>query len=182
MFQRKEKILLVGTYLWYFGAGMLGPLFAVFAERIGGDILELTWAWATYLIVTGILIVFVGRISDFSSKEKIMLIGYTLNTIFTFGYLLVSSPVHLFVIEAGLGVATALAWPTWDALYAKYENKNYDGTAWGLAAGGEFFMGGLAIILGGFIVAKLSFNALFITMGFVQLIATIYQAKILKNK
>ena len=180
MLDTKEKILLRSTYLWYFAAGMLGPLFAVFAEKIGGDILDLSWAWATYLIVSGILIIVIGKISDsFLTKEKLMIAGYALNTVFTFGYLLVSSPFHLFIIEAGLGLASALAWPTWDALYAKYENKDHDGYAWGLAAGGEFLMGGIGLIAGGFIVSYFSFSTLFITMGFIQLAATLYQSKIL---
>jgi len=180
MLNKKEHILLNSTYLWYFGAGMLGPLFAVFAQKIGGDVLELSWAWATYLIVSGILIIAIGKISDsFLTKEKLMMTGYALNTIFTFGYLFVSSPVHLFIIEAGLGLASALAWPTWDALYAKYENKKNDGYTWGLAAGGEFLMGGLALIFGGIIVAHFSFAALFVIMGSIQLVATLYQAQIL---
>ena len=44
---RSLKILLIGANIWYFGEGMMGPLFAVFAEKIGGDILDITWAWAT---------------------------------------------------------------------------------------------------------------------------------------
>ncbi len=183
MFAKKEKILLNSTYLWYFGAGMLGPLFAVFTQKIGGDILEISWAWATYLIISGILIIIMGKISDnFASKEKLMVAGYALNTIFTFGYLFVSTPIHLFIVEAGLGIATAIAWPTWDALYAKYEDKKHDGYTWGLAAGGEFLMNGLALVAGGFIVEIFSFTALFIIMGFIELIATLYQAQILIKK
>ncbi len=179
MLSKKEKVLLYSTYMWYLASGMLGPLFAVFTEKIGGDIFDISWAYATYLIVTGFLIVLVGKISDKYSKEKLMLIGYALNTIFTFGYLFISTPAHLFIIEAGLGIASALAWPTWDALYAKYENKNSDGYTWGLAAGGEFFMGGIGLLIGGLIVEQFSFKILFIVMGSIQLIATFYQARIL---
>ncbi len=180
MLEAKERILLNGTYLWYFAAGMLGPLFAVFAQKIGGDILELSSAWATYLIVSGILIIIIGRLSDsFARKEIIMIAGYALNAACTFGYLFVSTPLHLFLVEAGLGIASALAWPTWDALYAKYENKDHDGYTWGLAAGGEFLMSGIALIVGGAIVAHFSFKTLFIVMGSVQTIATLYQARIL---
>lgn len=31
------------------GEGMPDPLFAVFAQRIGGKILDITWAWAIQL-------------------------------------------------------------------------------------------------------------------------------------
>jgi MFS family permease len=181
MLKKKERILLHITYMWYFAIGLLGPLFAVFAEKVGGDILDISWAWATYLIVTGLLIIVVGKISDkFVSKEKLMIFGYALNAIFTFSYLFVSSPFHLIIVEVGLGIASALAWPTWDALYAKYEDKKHDGYTWGLAAGGEFLMSGVAMIFGGLIVTYFSFNVLFIVMGLIQTIATIYQAQMLR--
>jgi len=178
---KREHILLYANNLWYFGAGMLGPLFAVFAERIGGDILEISWAWATYLIVTGVLVIFVGKISDEKiSKEKLMITGFALNALFTFGYLFVSSPLHLFIVQIGLGISNALAMPTWEALYSKYEDKKHDGYEWGLAGGEGSIISGIAIIIGGFIIGYLSFTVLFISMGIIQVIATIYQAKIFK--
>jgi MFS family permease len=179
---RYMKILLFGANLWYFGEGMLGPLFAIFTEKVGGDILDITWAWATFLIVTGVIYIVVGRvISGKESKAKVMVAGYALNALFTFAYLFVSSPWHLFIVQAGLGVAEALGSPTWDALYAKHSDQENDTFAWGLAGGQAQIITGVAIITGGFIVHYFSFNVLFITMGTIQVIATIIQARILKK-
>src|SRR3989338_2702186 len=89
------RILLTSSNIWYFGEGMLGPLFAVFTERVGGDILDVSWGWATDLIFAG----------------------------------------HLFFVQAGLGVGLAMATPTWNALYAKHEDRKHDGFEWGLAGG-----------------------------------------------
>ncbi|MBS3143439.1 MFS transporter [Candidatus Woesearchaeota archaeon] len=182
MLNDRIKILLYGGNLWSLGAGMFGPLFAVFAERIGGDILDISWAWATYLIVTGILIILIGKISDKrNNKEKLMMWGYALNAVFTFGYIFVSNPFQLFIVQIGLGIAAALAVPTWEALYSKYEDRKLAGYEWGLASGEGYIITGIAMVIGGFIVNYFSFKALFITMGIVQIIATIYQAKILKK-
>ncbi|MBI2673498.1 hypothetical protein HYX19_04505 [Candidatus Woesearchaeota archaeon] len=129
--KKKEKILLYGSNIWALGEGMLGPLFAVFTQRIGGNILDIAWAWALYLMVAGVLVILVGKISDgILSKEKLMVTGYALNAIFTFSYLFVSSPLHLFFVQGGLGIAFALSNPTWNALYAKYEDKKQDGFIW----------------------------------------------------
>src|SRR3990167_7351585 len=99
---RNTKILLYGANIWYFGEGMLGPLFAVFTERIGGDVFDITWAWATYLMVTGILYIVVGKIIDGKdSKAKVMVIGYALNALVTFGYLFVSTRWHLLLVQVG---------------------------------------------------------------------------------
>jgi len=177
------KTLLYGGNLWYLGEGMLGPLFAVFAERVGGDVLDIAWAWATYLIVTGILQIIVGKITDQkNNKEKIMVIGYALNALFTFAYLLVSAPWHLFVVQAGLGVAAALATPTWSALYARHEDRRHDGFQWGLASGEAQIITGTAMLIGGIIVSRVSFTILFVVMGTIQIVATAYQAQILRDK
>lgn len=182
MLNSRIKILLQGAAFWYLAEGMLGPLFAVFAERIGGDVLNISWAWATFLIVSGVIIVATGKISDrFISKEKLVVAGFAITAVFTFGYLLVSSPFELFIVEAGLGVGFALALPTWDALYARYESRKQDGYEWGLADGLAQLVPGLAMLIGGLIVNYFSFTALFIVMGTIHVIATIRQAAILRK-
>jgi len=177
--RREEQILLRGASFWWLGEGLFGPLFAVFAGKIGGDILEITWAWAIYLLVTGVLEVFIGKISDRIGHAPLMVAGYALNALFTFGYLFVDSAQDLFLVQAGLGVALALADPTWDALYAKYEDRKKAGFLWGLEHGTEQLITGFAILLGGLIVSTFSFDALFLIMGTIQTVGTIYQAKIL---
>ncbi len=178
---KKIKTLLIGGNIWYFGEGMFGPLFAVFADKVGGNILDITWAWATYLIVSGVLVIFVGALADKVSKEKLMLAGYGLNAAFTFCYVLVQSPFHLFLVQGGLGVAAALAVPTWNALYdMSQKDKTKKAYTWGLATGQFQIITGVAIVIGGLIVSNFSFTALFLTMGIIQVIAMIYQLRILK--
>ena len=180
--KRKSKILRYSNNLWFLGEGMLGPLFAVFAERIGGSILDISSAWAIYLITTGLLVILIGKVSDKGGNhEKLVTFGFGLNALFTFGYLFVREPFHLFIVQAGLGIATALSTPSWNSLYAKYEDKESTGYSWGLAVGQANIATGIAIVIGGILVAKYSFTALFVTMGIIQIIATIYQSKIIEK-
>jgi len=178
------KILLIGGNIWYFAEGMFGPLFAIFSKEIGGDVLDITWAWATYLIVGGFLYMFIGNYADkHKNAANLMIFGYALNTIFTFSYLFISAPWQLFLVQAGLGLAAACATPTWNALYAEHEDKKHSGFEWGLAGGSAQIITGIAIITGGYIVQFTSFKILFFTMGIIQLIATIVQSRILiKNR
>ena len=182
MSKDNAKILLYSNNIWVFGEGMLGPLFAVFAQRLGGSILDISWAWSIYLIVTGILAIVIGKISDVRiSKEKLMITGFFLNAIFTFGYIFVSSPLQLFLVEAGLGVAAALSSATWSALYAKSLDTKRPGYMWGLASGQAQLTMGFAIIVGGFIVNHFSFTVLFMSMGIIQSLAALYQSQILRK-
>lgn len=180
----REKNLLWAANIWYFGEGLLGPLFAVFAQKIGGNILDITWAWSVFLLVTGISIIIIGRFADSmvrnGGREKILIAGYALNALCTFGYLLVSSPMQLLLVQGGLGLAIALSAPTWLALYSENSHvKKYDTYAWALESGTQRIVVAVAILLGGYIVSHYSFATLFIIMGCVQVVATLYQARIL---
>jgi MFS family permease len=182
----KEQVLLWSSNLWALGEGMFGPLFAVFAQRIGGNIFDITWAWAIYLGMTGILTIVAGHVSDriwqWCGRERLMVAGYGLNALCTFGYVWVDTTTGLFIVQAGLGVALALSNPTWSALFARYSpGEEKAGKSWGLVAGGQRLTLAVAIVVGGYIVNTFSFDALFITMGIVQVIATLYLAPMLRS-
>ena len=180
---RTTKILLIGANIWYFGEGMMGPLFAVFAEKVGGDILDITWAWATYLVFTGVMYILVGKlINGKKYKEKVMVFGYALNALFTFGYLFVSNPTQLFLVQAGIGLAEAICTPAWDSLYAKNLTDDMDSYAWGLSTGQSQIFTGIAFGIGGLIIHFISFEVLFITMGIIQLGAAVVTAQLLYKK
>lgn len=180
---RTVKILLLGANIWYFGEGMMGPLFAIFSEKVGGDILDLTWAWSTYLIITGLFYILVGKLlNNKEYKVKVMVLGYSLNALLTFGYLLVDSPLKLFLVQAGLGIAEALGTPTWDSLYARNLDNDLDSYAWGLSTGQSQIVTGIAFGIGGIITHFISFEALFITMGLIQLVAAIVTSQLLFKK
>lgn len=180
---KTSKILLFGANVWYFGEGLFGPLYAIFAEKVGGDILDITWAWATYLVITGLVYILVGKLVNGKSyKARVMVAGYALNALFTFGYLFVSNPWHLFIVQAGLGVAEAMGTPIWDSLYARHMKEEHDTWAWGLSNGQSQISTGIAVAIGGLIAYYVSFNALFIAMGCIQVMATFIQARILFHK
>ncbi len=144
--------------------------------------LDVTWAWATYLIVTGIFVIIFGKISKRLGVRRLLVAGYYLNALFTFGYLLVDSQMGLLLIQAGLGLAAAMATPTWDALYSSSQENTEEeekSFIWGLADGQASIFTGLAVIAGGLIVSNSSFQTLFIIMGTIQIIAALYQTKIL---
>lgn len=177
-----SKILLISSALWFFGEGLLGPLFSVFAEKIGGDILDITWAWGLYLIATGVFYVIIGKSIEKSKyKAEVMIIGYALNAVLTFCYLLVQNTIHLFMIQIGLGIAEALSTPVWENLFATNIDDQDNTFYWGLATGHSHFVSGIAIIIGGFIADFVSFKALFVVMGTIQIIATLMQLRLLKH-
>src|SRR3989344_5480050 len=163
---RKVKILLVSNNLWDFAEGLFGPLFAVFAGRVGGSILDISWAWTVYLGVRGLMVMAVGRISDKQiKKEPLVVLGYVLNTVATFAYLLVRDRWSLFAVEILAGAAAALAIPTWFSLFSRQSSKRNSGWLWGMASGQSDLVAAGGMVLGGLIVSMWSFEGLFLTMG-----------------
>lgn len=180
MLSKIESTLLWASNIGGFGMGMLGPLYAVFAIQVGGDVMELTSVYAAYLILMGFGIVFMGKISDGVGYEKILVVGYAMRAVGAFGYLLVDSVVTLFVVQIFLGVASALVEPTWYALYDKNSGDGKkDGYIWGLSSGLWFVSSGVAVIVGGYIVSSYSFEYLFILMGTIMTLSTLFVSRIL---
>ncbi len=182
MLTKVESILLWSSNIWGFGTGMLGPLYAVFAQKVGGDILELSWAYACYLVTMGLGVVVVGRIADKRNDAKVLLVvGAAVGSVAAFSYLLVSSMWGLLVVQILSGVSTALREPSWYSLYDRYSGEgNNDGVVWGLAAGLWYVCQGIALMAGAYLVYAYSFDVLFIVMGTILAISTLYQATILR--
>lgn len=182
MLSKTESILLWSSNLWGLGLGMLGPLYAVFAQEVGGNILELTWVYAVYLVVMGIGVISLGRVGDRVGHERLLVFGRLLGTVATFGYLFVGSVFTLFIVQILIGLATALSEPSWYALYDRYSGDgDSDGYVWGLSAGLWYMAQGIGLLIGGYIVALFSFDMLFITMGTVVAISTVYQIRIARR-
>jgi len=179
---KAESILLWSANIWLFGDGLLGPLFAVFTQQIGGNILDITYAYAAYLIVTGVGVFFIGKISDRYNKTLFVSAGYGVSAIFTFGYLLVNTPLALLLVQVGLGIGLALSQATWHALYSVYESEESAGYIWGAADGWRFVLQGAALLVGGWIVSFYTFTALFVIMGTIQLIASVYQLTLYRKQ
>ena len=160
-----------------------GPLFAVFSEKIGGDILDITWALSLYMVLTGLLYIVFGRMLRNSKKKEVaLIIGYLLNTIFTFCYIFIHNSTQLLLLQIGLATAEALSTPIWDALFAKHLETSDDSLFWGIAGGHSQLVSGIALAIGGLVIYYFSFNLLFIIMGSIQALATIVQMGLIFNK
>lgn len=181
MLNKTERTLLYASNLWYLSEGMLGPLFGVYCSRFGATPLDISTVWAVYLISVGTVIIVLGYLSDFVEKEKLLFTGYLLQTILTFSYIFVSTKQQLLFLQIGLGISGGLSSTTWYVLYARSNNKEKEGFIWGIAGGLGSIYGGIALLCGGYIIVKTSFETLFFVMGLVQLMATIFVSKLLRK-
>jgi drug/metabolite transporter (DMT)-like permease len=177
------KILLEADGFYILAAGMFGPIYAIFVERIGGDILEAGGAYAAFAISSGILLFLLSRWEDHvKHKEKIIVIGYALGCIGILGYLFVSAPIHLFVVQIILGIAEAIVYPAYDALYSRSLDGGKFASEWGLYESMRSIVTAVAALVGAFIAVIFGFQTLFIVMFFFSLIGLFISTRLLYIK
>ena len=164
------KTLITSSIFYNFAAGMLGPIYALFALEIGGGILVASTAIAIYTAVIGVLIFIFGRFEDKLDKKKVFILGRAINVVGIFGYIFVSSPTDLFMVQIILGIAIAMMNPTFEALYSRGLRRGREAFEWSVWEGSIHLVFALAAITGGVIAALFGFKVLFMFMTAMALI------------
>ncbi len=168
------KILNLVSGMYLLAAGMLGPIYAVFVQEIGGGTFTAGAAYGVYTIAAGIMIYIMSRIEDrIDHQEKLITFGYALSTIGFLGYLLVQKPVHLFLVQTIIGLAAAIRIPAFDSYYSKNLDKGKFASEWGIWESMSWIVAGISAIVGGAVASLLSFHTLFIAMAIVSFIGVL---------
>lgn len=174
-FNRPLKILLTTNALILFAAAMIGPIYALFVQEIGGDLLDASLAGGVFALAAGLTTLISGRFSDkMKENELVMVLGYLIIGIGFFLYLFVNSMWFLLVIQILIGFGEAIYSPAFDALYSKHLNKEKSGFQWGAWESINYFTMAISAILGGYLVTEFGFKILFIIMSFLCLGSAVY--------
>ena len=175
-FNQALRLLLITNGLVLLAAAMLGPIYALFVEEIGGDLLEASLTGGIFALAAGITTLIAGRYTDKLKENNSLIVslGYTVMGIGFFLYTFVNSIWFLFIIQVIIGFGEAIYSPAFDTLYSKHITKTKAGREWGAWEGMNYFMlaGGAAI--GGFIVTYLGFTTLFIIMGSLCILSSLW--------
>lgn len=176
---RKEyKILLIASLLANFGDNLIGPFYAVFVGRIGGSLLDIGYTASVFGFATGISIMVVGKISDKINKELVTVFGYVFYALGSIGYLVISTPWQLFILQVVFALGTACLAAPLVALFSKFIQKGKEGAQWGLEGGSSFIAVGVSVLVGTWVVNYFGFQTLFLIMFGIQVLAVLVQTKL----
>ena len=182
IFNRAIKILLVTNALILVAAAMLGPIYALFVEEIGGDLLDAGFTFGTFAVVAGITSLITGKYADkVKDNELIVALGYGITGIGFFGYTLVNSMETLLVAQVIIGLGGAIASPAFDSVYSKHIDGHTSGSAWGAWEAINYFTLALGAVSGGFLATLFGFGALFVVMGLLCFASAIYIVRLPRN-
>jgi hypothetical protein len=162
---RLYKQLVASYVISTFAEGILLPIYAIFVQQIGGDILEASGAIAVFLIVSGIATVVIHR-SQWSQRNRTLLLvgGWILWVAGIAFYYLISSTVTLFLAQVLVALGNAIADPAFDAELDDHTDEAIKSYEWGLFEAFKDILNGVAAIAGGLIAAFLGFRVLIACM------------------
>jgi MFS family permease len=177
----RARLLLKISFLVTFAEAMLVPMYAAFAEKVGGSILDAGIAFAVFSMATGGSVALLGTRSWFQHHIKsFLMLGFVTSAACDIAYVFVSNKWQLFGTQVVAGLATGLIEPTWDALFTD-DIEHSSAKHWSIWAGGTHLTTGCAALVGGVVVAYLSFTTLFVAMATIDLLALVIAWKNLRD-
>ncbi|MBI4174501.1 MAG: MFS transporter [Candidatus Aenigmarchaeota archaeon] len=166
------KILILSSFFINLAAGLFGPLYAVFVQRIGGDLLTAGSAYAGFSIALGAMIFFLSRWEDrVRHQEKLIVIARGLQVIGISGYMFIRTPLDLLFVQIALGFSEAIITPAFDSLYSRNLDRGRSASEWGMWESMRAVVIGVAAITGGFVAQQYGFPALFSIMAVISIFA-----------
>lgn len=180
---KQLKLFLTVNSFFVLATGMLGPIYAIFVQQVGGDILAAGTAWAIFMITSGIGILFMGKLQDKIKRDKpAILIGYALMSLAFLGYFFVSNVMQLFLLQVLLGISIVVLTPAYDSFYTKYLEKGKFASQWAAWEGIWYLVTGIAALIGAFLAEIFSFQTLFLVMFFTSLIGLFLSIQLKEKK
>ena len=162
---KTSRLLLKASFFGTFAESMWVPLYAMFVEKVGGNILDAGIGYAIFEIVTGVIVVTFGRTSFFQKHlEGLVCWGFAIAGFGDLFLITTQNKYELFGVQCIIGISVGILNPAWDSLYS----EDVDSTKWSLWSGGVTFFSGISALLAGIIVRFQGFKLMFIIMAIVD--------------
>ncbi len=169
--------------------GLLTPIFAVFLiENITHDSSQAAqvagFAALIYWVLKSLLQIPIGAYLDKNHGEKddywFMLSGTILIGLVSFGYLLVSLPEHIYMLQAISAIGMSMLIPSSYAIFTRHIDKGKEAYEWSVDSTVLGFGAGITGAAGGLIAGKFGFDIIFILTGILYLASAIFLLSIKK--
>jgi predicted MFS family arabinose efflux permease len=165
------RALIFSDFLLQAGWGLIGPIFAIFliGKIQGGSVAMVGFLATAYWLTKSLIQPFIAHQFDKNHGEKddfiFLMGGLILANLIPLGYIFVSLPWHIFLLEIIRGAAMACVVPTWSAIFTRHIDKGREAFSWSLESTSIGFAAGLAGAFGGLIAITLGFEAIFILVS-----------------
>jgi MFS family permease len=176
------RILLASILLYYLAGGFFGPLYAVFVEDIGGDLFTAGSAYALFSITSGVMLLLISRWEDHvKHQEKLFVLSNVFACAGFFGYLVVTTPWEMFLVQVIFGIEFAVGAPAFDSLYSRSLDRGRYASEWGTFESTRMAVIGVAAVAGGAMADMYGFRVLFGAMFVASLASLLCSLLLFRN-
>lgn len=174
-FNRPIRILLWTNALVLVSGAMLAPIYALYVEGIGGDLMDASLTGGIFALAAGCTSIIAGKYADkVRRKDYVMIIGALIMSLGFFFLTKVETILGLFAIQSLIGFGQAIYYPPYDALYSLHTSNSKAASTWAAWESMDYFVTAGGAVLGGYIANTVGFSALFVMMGVVCIIPSVY--------
>jgi len=173
----KLKVLLYTNGLLLLASSMLGPVYALFLDGKGANLLEASLAMFIFSLVAGITTFFMGKIADKKNPKTIMVIGYSLIGLAFLLYNFADSLFVIYALQVLIGLGEAIYSPAFDKLYTQSMSKKNAGEVWGAWELSNYFSQSIGAVIGGYLSYHYGFKIIFTFIAILCFLATLWVYK-----
>lgn len=164
------KLLLTINSVFVLAGNLLGPLYAVYIEGLGGSIAVVSGTWSVMLLTTTLANFILIRYGDkIKEHEYFLITGFVLRAISWIGFAFATSIYHVILLQIIIGLGEAVGSTGFDALMAEHLDRFShirDYAVWKTISN---VIAAVATMAGGFVVTWYGFTPMFYFMGIVAL-------------
>ena len=170
------KYLIYSDLVFYTGWGLISPIFAIFILNTitGGSAFIVGLASAIHLTVRSLVRIPFGMNVDskksFKRAFNFMFYGLLFSALIPLGYMISKTPLHIYILQAFLGIFLAMSTAGWTAIFSRNMDKGKESTEWGFDAVAVGIGPGIAGAIGGLAVTYFPFAYVFITVSIIGII------------
>lgn len=172
---RANKILLITNSLILLAGAAVGPIYALFVEEVGGNLMDASLAGAAFALAAGVTVLISGKYADkIKENELIIVFGYTVIGIGFLLYMFVKSIWFLLIVQVIIGLGEAIYSPAFDAVYTKHLRGGGYGSQWSFWYAMSYIVTAVGAIIGGLLVTFLGFYVVFLILALLCFTSAIY--------
>jgi len=162
--------------------GIIGPIYAIYFEKISGSLKDVGIIIGVYWIIVGILEIPFGSLSDKIGRKKVFMIGGVLVSLSIFLYPFVSDFSQILIAEIIGAIGHSMQMPSFYSLLAEVTKRERRGLEIGVIDSSWNIAYGIASIISGVLVATFGFSAIFSLAAFLHFSSSMLVGRKLNEK
>jgi len=173
------KFLIISDIILVGARGLIAPIFAIFAlEAIPNASVEtIGIATTIYLVAKSVFQVPAASLMDKIKGERddfwLLIIGSLISSFLPLLYLVMVTPLQLYIIQFLMGISYALMFPSYMAIFTRHIDRDKEGLEWGTYFTLVDLGSAVAAAVGGVLAVTIGFNWVIVFMTALSLLGTL---------